>query len=156
MKTRKIGPRDVSGIGLGCMGMSIAYGERDEPGAIATIRHALDQGVTFIDTADVYGNGHNEELLSRALEGRRHEATLATKFGVDRWLNSAVQSVQPFWGKFIHMRKVSFSKDVFSRMNEIALNHWSALDWTIQRVEWPQSSSSAYDSCVRQGRGQQS
>jgi aryl-alcohol dehydrogenase-like predicted oxidoreductase len=81
MKTRKIGSLDVSAIGLGCMGMSIAYGERDEQGAIDTVRHALDSGVTFIDTADAYGKGHNEELLSRALEGRRGEATLATKFG---------------------------------------------------------------------------
>lgn len=81
MKMRKIGSLEVSAIGLGCMGMSIAYGERDEPGSIATVRHALDRGVTFIDTADMYGQGHNEELLARALEGRRDEATLATKFG---------------------------------------------------------------------------
>lgn len=81
MKTRRIGSLKVSAIGLGCMGMSIAYGERDEPGSIKTVHHALDRGVTFIDTADMYGQGHNEELLARALEGRRHEATLATKFG---------------------------------------------------------------------------
>jgi aryl-alcohol dehydrogenase-like predicted oxidoreductase len=84
MKTRRIGPLEVSAIGLGCMGMSIAYGARDEPGAIATVHHALDRGVTFIDTADVYGGGHNEELLSRALKGRRDQATLATKFGNTR------------------------------------------------------------------------
>jgi len=63
------------------MGMSIAYGERDEPGSIATIHHALDRGLTFIDTADMYGGGHNEELVGEALKDRRGEAILATKFG---------------------------------------------------------------------------
>ena len=81
MKKRTIGGLEVSAIGLGCMGMSVAYGERDEPGSIATVHHALDRGVTFIDTADVYGRGHNEELLSEALKERRDEAVLATKFG---------------------------------------------------------------------------
>ena len=81
MKMRTIGSLEVSAIGLGCMGMSIAYGERDETGSIATVRHALDRGLTFIDTADMYGAGHNEELLGEALKGRRNEATLATKFG---------------------------------------------------------------------------
>jgi aryl-alcohol dehydrogenase-like predicted oxidoreductase len=79
--TRRIGDLDLPPIGLGCMGMSIAYGERDEPGSIATIHHALDRGVTLIDTADMYGFGHNEELVGRALKGRRDEAILATKFG---------------------------------------------------------------------------
>lgn len=81
MKTRKLGSLDVSAIGLGCMGMSVAYGERDEPASIDTVHAALDNGVTLIDTADMYGNGHNEELLSRALDGRRDKAILATKFG---------------------------------------------------------------------------
>ncbi len=81
MKTRKLGALEVSAIGLGCMGMSVAYGERDEPGSIETIHRALELGVTFIDTADMYGRGHNEELLGRAIKGRRDEAILATKFG---------------------------------------------------------------------------
>ena len=81
MKRRKLGELEVSVIGLGCMGMSAAYGERDEAGSIATVNRALDRGVTFLDTADVYGNGHNEELLGRALKTRRREVTLATKFG---------------------------------------------------------------------------
>ena len=81
MKTRKLRDLEVSAIGLGCMGMSVAYGERDEPGSIETIQRALDHGVTFIDTADMYGRGHNEELVGRALKGRRHEVILATKFG---------------------------------------------------------------------------
>jgi aryl-alcohol dehydrogenase-like predicted oxidoreductase len=63
------------------MGMSEFYGDTDDRESIATIHHALDRGVTFFDTADMYGIGRNEELLSRALEGRRHEAIVATKFG---------------------------------------------------------------------------
>ena len=81
MRTQKLGDLEVSEIGLGCMGMSVAYGERDEPGFVATIHRALDVGMTFIDTADMYGQGHNEELVGRALAGRRSEAVLATKFG---------------------------------------------------------------------------
>lgn len=81
MKTRMIGPLEVSAIGLGCMGMSVLYGPRDDEESVATVRHALDRGVTFIDTADMYGAGHNEELLGKALKGRRDEVVLATKFG---------------------------------------------------------------------------
>lgn len=81
MKTRKLRSLEVPAIGLGCMGMTVAYGERDEPGSVETIHRALDMGVTFLDTADAYGQGHNEELVGRALKGRREEAILATKFG---------------------------------------------------------------------------
>jgi aryl-alcohol dehydrogenase-like predicted oxidoreductase len=71
----------VSALGLGCMGMSGAYGPADEAESIATIHRALDLGVTLIDTADMYGSGHNEELVGRALKGRREGVVLATKFG---------------------------------------------------------------------------
>ena len=70
--------------GLGCMGMSEFYGTRDDEASIRTLHHALDIGVTFLDTADMYGRGANEELLGRALKGRRDEFVLATKFGMQR------------------------------------------------------------------------
>ncbi|PKQ08774.1 MAG: aldo/keto reductase [Alphaproteobacteria bacterium HGW-Alphaproteobacteria-10] len=82
MKTRTLGQGlRVPAPGLGCMGMSTAYGARDDAESAATIHRALDLGVRFFDTADVYGDGHNEELLGGALAGRRHEAIIATKVG---------------------------------------------------------------------------
>jgi aryl-alcohol dehydrogenase-like predicted oxidoreductase len=75
---------DVSALGLGCMGMSEFYGTQDEAGGIATIHRALDLGVTFLDTADMYGPFTNERLVGKALAGRRDEVQLATKFGNQR------------------------------------------------------------------------
>lgn len=85
MKTRKLGSElEVSAIGLGCMGMSEFYGGRDEAEAIATLHRALDLGITFLDTADMYGPHTNEQLIGHALKGRRDQAIIATKFGVVR------------------------------------------------------------------------
>src|SRR5262245_35219805 len=72
----------VSAIGLGCMGMSQSYGVPDDDESIRTIHHALDIGVTFFDTADVYGSGSNERLVGRALASRRSAVVLATKCGI--------------------------------------------------------------------------
>ncbi len=80
MKQRKLGSLDLSAIGLGCMGMSAFYGTADEGEAIATIRRALELGVNFIDTAQIYGPMTNEELVGRAIEGHRDEYVIATKF----------------------------------------------------------------------------
>ncbi len=84
MRTVSLGELAVSAQGLGCMGMSEWYGATDWDESVATIRRALDLGVTFLDTADVYGAGHNEVLVGRAIHGRRGEVQLATKFGIDR------------------------------------------------------------------------
>src|ERR1700759_3818979 len=83
MKRRTLGSQgfEVSAEGLGCMGMSWAYGAGDEAGGIATIHRALELGVTLLDTAEIYGPYVNEELVGRAVAGRRDEFEIATKFG---------------------------------------------------------------------------
>jgi len=86
MQQRRLGNSGamVSALGLGCMPMSEFYGPHDEGESIATIRRALDLGCSHLDTADMYGRGHNEELVGRAIRGRRDEVFLATKFGIVR------------------------------------------------------------------------
>ncbi len=86
MQTRLLGRNGpaVSALGLGCMGMSDFYSGQNDDESIATIHHALDRGVTLLDTADMYGFGRNEELVGRAIRGRREQVFIATKFGIVR------------------------------------------------------------------------
>jgi aryl-alcohol dehydrogenase-like predicted oxidoreductase len=93
MRTVKLGGLEVSAQGLGCMGMSQSYGRGDWDESINTIHRALELGVSFIDTANVYGAGHNEVLVGRAIHDRRDQVQLATKFGIDRDVESSKRNV---------------------------------------------------------------
>ena len=106
MKQRRLGSLEVSALGLGCMGMSAFYGSTDEGEATATIRRALDLGINFLDTAQLYGPMTNEELVGRAIEGHRDEYVLATKFS--RRMDSAkpgdMSTLGPADGSAAHVR----------------------------------------------------
>jgi aryl-alcohol dehydrogenase-like predicted oxidoreductase len=99
MNTRNLRDLTVSEIGLGAMGMSEFYGETDDQQSVATLQRALDLGVTFIDTSDMYGEGHNEQLVGRAIADRRDEVQLATKFairrdGEKRWIDNSPEWIR--------------------------------------------------------------
>ena len=95
MRTRELGASGlaVSALGLGCMGMSEFYGPSEEERSLDVLHHAIDLGVTFWDTADMYGTGHNERLVGRALRDRRDQVVLATKFAIQRGADGSVTGV---------------------------------------------------------------
>jgi aryl-alcohol dehydrogenase-like predicted oxidoreductase len=98
MKTRKLGQElEVSELGLGCMGMSIAYGATDETESLATIHRAIELGVNFLDTAEMYGMGANEKLVGKAVADRRDRVVIATKFGIqyDPTTNNLAVNAKP-------------------------------------------------------------
>src|SRR5207302_9501244 len=100
MNRRKLGSLEVSALGLGCMGMSAFYGSTDEDEAIATIQRALELGIDFLDTAQLYGPLTNEELVGRAIKGHRDEYVIATKFArrVDQAKPGEMSTVGPLDG----------------------------------------------------------
>jgi aryl-alcohol dehydrogenase-like predicted oxidoreductase len=106
VKTRKLGSLEVSALGLGCMGMSAFYGSTDEDEAIATIQRALELGINFLDTAQLYGPLTNEELVGRAIKGHRDEYVIATKFArrMDDATPGDMSTTGPLDGSAEHVR----------------------------------------------------
>ncbi len=130
METRKLGTQGlaVSALGLGCMGMSEFYKGADEEESIATIHRALDLGVTLLDTADMYGPFKNEELVGRAIQGRREKVVLATKFGNQRGADGSFLGVN---GKPDYVRSACDASLKRLRVDRIDLYYQHRVDPTV-------------------------
>src|SRR6516165_3215214 len=107
MEQRKLADLDVSALGLGCMGMSAFYGATDEREAVATIQRALELGINFLDTAQLYGPLTNEELVGRAVKGHRDEYVIATKFArrMDNAAPGDMSTIGELDGSAEHVRR---------------------------------------------------
>jgi aryl-alcohol dehydrogenase-like predicted oxidoreductase len=118
MDRRKLGTQglEVSALGLGCMGMTHAYGSGDEQSGLETIHRALELGVTFLDTAEIYGPHTNEQLVGRAVAGRRDEVEIATKFGF------AIDPEQP-WARRVDGRPENVSRACDGSLRRLAVDH---------------------------------
>ena len=118
MTARSLGRSDLSvfPIGLGCMSLSGAYGKSDDDNAIRVIHHAIDRGVTFLDSSDMYGWGHNESLIGKALAGGRlDKVVLATKFG---------QTQQPGFIGHLHVLAAHVLFQVWAELGVAQASHW--------------------------------
>ena len=133
MRSTQLGDLTVSAQGLGCMGMSEWYGPTDWDESIGTIHRALDLGVTFIDTADIYGAGHNEVLVGRGIAGRRGEVQLATKFGIDRTGGD-------------DKRTVRGERGYVKRAAESSLTRLGVDVIDLYQLHWPDTSTAVEDS----------
>jgi len=128
----RVGPT-VSAIGLGCMPMSGVYGNTTDAEGIAAIHRALDLGISLLDTADVYGNGHNEQLVGRAIRGRRDEVVLATKFGNVR---DAAGRPAGISGRPEYVREACEASLARLGVDTIDLPGQVALAWLLSRRPW--------------------
>lgn len=130
MKQRNLGKSEVplSVVGLGCMGMSDFYGPAEESKSVDVIHHALDIGVTFFDTADMYGTGHNEKLLGEALRARRAEAVIATKFAIVRGADGSFQGIS---GKPEYVKKACDASLARLGVDQIDLYYQHRVDPTV-------------------------